>query len=191
MIIESVFTTRDADGNLNFSPMGVVWGEEEIVVKPYRTTTTYPNLVETGAGVVNITDDVRCFARGAVGEPTFPWFPAREVEGAVLEAACSWRELEVVEVDDSGDRARIRTRVVHSEVQREFVGFNRARAAVIEAAILATRTEFLPMEEILDGLDRLQTIVDKTGGPAEHEAFDLLADHVDAEAERLGETDAG
>lgn len=186
MIIESVFTTRDGEGNLNFSPMGVVWGEDEIVVKPYKSTTTYPNLVETQVGVVNIVDDVRCFARGAVGKPTFPWFPAREVEGAVLEDACSWRELEVVEIDDSGERARIRTRVVHREVRREFVGFNRARAAVIEAAILATRTEFLPMDEILDDMDRLEVIVDKTGGRAEHEAFDLLADHVAAEAERLG-----
>lgn len=191
MIIESVFTTRDGDGNLNFSPMGVVWGEEEIVVKPYKTTTTFPNLVETGAGVVNIVDDVRFFARGAIGKPTFPWFPAREVEGAVLEDVCSWRELEVVEVDDSGERARIRTRVVHSEVQREFVGFNRARAAVIEAAVLATRTEFLPMEKILGDFERLSTIVDKTGGPAEHEAFDLLADYVDDEAERLGNGENG
>lgn len=190
MIIESIFTTRDGEGNLNFSPMGVVWGEEEITVKPYKTTTTYPNLVETGAGVVNITDDVRCFARGAVGRPAFPWFPAREVEGAVLENACSWRELEVVEVDDTEERARIRTRVVHREVRREFVGFNRARAAVLEAAILATRTEFLPMEDILGDMDRLQTIVEKTAGPDEHEAFDVLADYVEAEARRLG-TDAG
>lgn len=189
MIIESVFTTRDGDGNLNFSPMGVVWGEEEIVVKPYKTTTTYPNLVETEAGVVNIVDDVRFFARGAIGKPAFPWFPAREVEGAVLEDVCSWRELEVVDVDDSGERARIRTRVVHREARREFVGFNRARAAVIEAAVLATRTEFLPIEKILGDLERLETIVEKTGGPVEHEAFDLLADHVDAEAERLGATD--
>ncbi len=187
MIIESIFTTRDAEGNLNFSPMGVVWGEEEIVVKPYKETSTYPNLVETGQAVVNITDDVRLFARGAIGKPTFPWSEARVVDGAVVDAACSWRELEVVEVDDSEERARIRTRVVHREVRREFVGFNRARAAVIEAAILATRTRFLPMEEILEDFDRLQTIVDKTGSPVEHEAFDHLAGYVEAEAATSGE----
>lgn len=187
MIIESIFTTRDAEGNLNFSPMGVVWGEEEIVVKPYKETSTYPNLLATGQAVVNITDDVRLFARGAIGKPTFPWSEARVVDGAVVDAACSWRELEVVEVNDSEERARIRTRVVHREVRREFVGFNRARAAVIEAAILATRTRFLPLEEILEDFDRLQTIVDKTGSPAEHEAFDHLAGYVEAEAATSGE----
>lgn len=186
MIIESIFTTRDRDGNFNFSPMGVVWGEEEIVVKPYKETTTFPNLVETGQAVVNLTDDVRLFARGAIGKPTFPWSEARVVTGAVVDAACSWRELEVVDVDDSGQRARIRTRVVHREVRREFVGFNRARAAVIEAAILATRTRFLPMEEILRDFERLRTIVDKTGGAAEHEAFDHLAEYVEGEAEMTG-----
>ena len=182
MIVESIFTTRDGEGNLNFSPMGVVWGEDEIVVKPYRETTTYTNLLATGQAVVNITDDVRLFARGAIGEPTFPWSRARVVEGAVVDAACSWRELEVEEVDDSEERARMRARVVHREVRREFVGFNRARAAVIEAAILATRTRFLPMEDILRDFERLQTIVDKTGGPAEHEAFDHLAGYVEGEA---------
>lgn len=183
MIIESIFTTRSAEGELNFSPMGVVWGQDEIVVKPYRETTTYRNLLATGQAVVNLTDDVRLFARGAIGKPTFPWSEARVVDGAVVDAACSWRELEVEEVDDSEERARMRTRVVHREVRREFVGFNRARAAVIEAAILATRTRFLPMEEILEDFDRLRVIVDKTGGPAEHEAFDHLADYVQEEAE--------
>ena len=38
--------------------MGVVWGEEEIVVKPYRETTTFRNLLETGEAVVNLVDDV-------------------------------------------------------------------------------------------------------------------------------------
>lgn len=183
MIIESIFTTHDGEGSYNFSPMGVVWGEEEILVKPYKETTTYRNLVETREGVVNITDDVRFFARGAIGSPTFPWFPARQIDGAVIEGACSWRELEVVKVDDSGERARLRTRVVHREVRREFVGFNRARGAVIEAAILATRTRFLPMERILRDFERLQTVVDKTAGPAEHEAFDLLADYVDTKTD--------
>jgi len=61
---------------------------------------------------------------------------------------------------------------------REFFGFNRAKHAVVEAAILATRTEFLPPEEILAEFRRLAVLVEKTGGSAEHEAFQLLEDHV-------------
>jgi hypothetical protein len=64
--------------------------------------------------------------------------------------------------------------VVASGTLREFFGFNRAKHAVLEAAILATRTDFLPAAEILSEFARLRVAVDKTGGPAERRAFELL-----------------
>src|SRR3989442_5597506 len=91
MIIETMITTLDREGRANFAPMGVVWGEEEIVVKPYRETTTHRNLLETGEAVVNLVDDVLYFVRGALTSPTFPSVPAVTVRGVVLEAACSLR----------------------------------------------------------------------------------------------------
>src|SRR2546430_9636269 len=66
----------------------------------------------------------------------------------------------------------------HRGFRREFLGFNRARHAVLEAAILATRTHLLPAEQIRDELARLQVIVDKTAGPREREAMALLSDYV-------------
>jgi hypothetical protein len=59
------------------------------------------------------------------------------------------------------------------------LGFNRAKHAVIEGAILATRLHILPGNEILAELGRLQTLVDKTGAAAEQRAFDLLRQHVE------------
>lgn len=178
MIIESIITTLDPTGVANFAPMGVEWGEETIVVKPFLETTTYRNLLATGAAVVNLTDDVLLFARAAISSPRFPAFPAAVVRGVVLEAACSWRELEVRGVDATPPRARIETTVVHCGVRREFIGFNRARHAVLEAAILATRTHLLPPKQIREELARLQVIVDKTAGPREREAMALLTDHI-------------
>lgn len=182
MIIETILTTMDPGGDVNFAPMGVEWGEEEIVIKPYKETTTYRNLKATGAAVINLTDNVLLFARGAISSPQFAWRPAEFVRGAVLEDACSWREVEVSDAEDREARARFTTRVVHRGFRREFLGFNRARHAVLEAAILATRTKFLPMEQILSDFERLQVIVDKTAGPAEREAMALLTDYVRAAA---------
>lgn len=183
MIVESILTSMDAEGRVNFAPMGVEWGDEEIVIKPYRQTTTYPNLKATGAAVVNLTDNVLLFARAAIASPQFPWRPAKRVRGAVLEDVCSWREVEVEELDDREERTRIRTRVVHRGFAREFIGFNRARHAVLEAAILATRIRFLPMDHILGELARLQVLVEKTAGPVEREAMALLSSHVRAAAD--------
>lgn len=187
MIIESLLTTMDREGAANFAPMGVVWGEQEIVVKPYRETTTCRNLLETGEAVVNLVDDVRYFVRGALLSPVFPSLPAVAVRGVVLEDACSWRELRVREQETGEARARFVCDVVHRGVRREFLGYNRARGAVLEATILATRTRLLPIEEILAEYRRLQVIVDKTAGPAEREAMAMLSEFVQAEAAALGD----
>lgn len=186
MIVESLVTTLDVEGRPNFAPMGVEWGEERIVLKPFRETTTFRNLLAAPEAVVNLVDDVFYYVEGALSSATFPWRPAVVVRGAVLEAACSWRELRVVATETDEARARFTCGVVHREVRREFVGYNRARGAVLEATILATRTRFLPIDEILAQYEKLQVIVDKTAGPPEREAMARLTSYVRAEASREG-----
>jgi hypothetical protein len=178
VIIESIVTSMSAEGDVNFAPMGVEWGEDAIVLKPFLETTTFRNVRQTGVAVVNLTDDAMLLAQGAISSPQFPWIPASVVRGAVLEAACSWRELEVVAIDDTPPRSRIEARVVHRGLRREFLGFNRAKHAVLEAAILATRTHLIPAEEIRAEYARLQVIVDKTAGPREREAMAMLTEYV-------------
>jgi uncharacterized protein len=178
VILETIVTSRDSGGTINFAPMGVEWGDEIIVLKPFLETSTFRNVSASRQAVVNLTDDAMLFARGAISSPQFPWIPASTVQGAVLEAACSWRELEVLTIDATPPRSRIEARVVHRGAAREFLGFNRAKHAVLEAAILATRTHLLPAEQIREEFARLQVIVDKTAGPREHEAMALLTDYV-------------
>jgi hypothetical protein len=178
VIIESIVTTVGPEGAVNFAPMGVEWGEETLVLKPFLETTTFRNLTATRTAVVNLTDDVLLFARAAISSPVYPAVSADVVPGVVLEAATSWREVEVASIDDTPPRSRIETRVVHRGFRREFLGFNRARHAVLEAAILATRTHLIPPEEIRTDFARLQVIVDKTAGPREQEAMALLTEHV-------------
>lgn len=182
MIVEGIVTTLDREGRANFAPMGVEWGITEIVLKPFRDTTTFRNLLETGDAVLNLVDQVSYFVQGALTSPSFASHAASVVTGAVMDAACSWRELRVQQAETTEARARFRCAVVHSGFQREFIGYNRARAAVIEATILATRTRILPLDDILAEYRRLQVIVDKTAGPAEREAMETLTQFVQKEA---------
>ena len=154
--------------------MGVEWGDDLIVLKPFLETATYRNVLATGAAVVNLTDDVRVYARAAISNPTYATVPAATVRGVVLADCCSWRELDVRSIDSTPPRSRIETRVVHRGARREFIGFNRARHAVLEAAIYATRVHLLPRSFIESEMARLQVIVDKTAGPDEVEAMALL-----------------
>jgi len=182
VIIETIVTTVDGDGAVNIAPMGVDWngGDAAPVLKPFLETTTFRNIMATGAAVVNLIDDVGLFARAAIGNPDYPVVRAVAVNGVVLRDACSWRELRVRSVDSTPPRSRIETNVVHRGVQREFIGFNRARHAVLEAAIYATRVHLLERHFLEAELARLQIIVDKTAGPVEREAMALLADYIRA-----------
>jgi uncharacterized protein len=180
MIVETVTTTLNPDGTVNCAAMGVEWGEEAIVIKPYRSTRTLRNLERNGAAVVNLTDDILLFAQAALDDPHPPTRPAGVVDGAVLVDACSWREVAVDAIDASGVRARVTTRVVGRGAGREFLGWNRAAFAVLEASILASRARRLPAEEIRAELERLAVLVDKTAGPRERAAWDGVVAHVRA-----------
>lgn len=178
MIIESILTTTDSKGAVNCAPMGVEWGDETIVIKPFLETITFKNIKATRTAVINLTDDVLLFAEAVTGNPVFPHHAATKVKGVVLEAACSWLEVNVEAIDDTPPRSRIITRVVHRGTQRDFIGFNRARHAVLEAAILATRTHLIPAAEIQVELARLQVIIDKTASDREQEAISLLRGYI-------------
>jgi hypothetical protein len=179
-ILETVVTTINPDGSVNCAAMGVEWGEERIAIKPYGGTRTLRNLRATGAAVVNVTDDILLFSQAALGDPHPPTRPAASIDGAILGDASSWREVRVEAIDESARRARVDTVVVDGGTGREFLGLNRARHAVLEASILASRAHMLPAEEIAAELQRLQVLVDKTAGPREREAMAYVTRHVGA-----------
>ena len=178
MIIESIVTSVGTDGGVNCAPMGVEWGDAAIVLKPFVDTATYRNLLSARAAVVNLTDDVRVFARTAISNPSYQTDRAAVVNGVVLADCCSWREVAVRAIDSAPPRSRIETAVVHGGRHRDFIGFNRAAHAVIEAAIYATRLHLLPRAFLEAELARLQVIVDKTAGDRELEAMALLSEYI-------------
>ena len=148
------------------------------VLRPYQTSTTYQNLKRHGEGVFHITDNVEMLARAAVSQLSeLPeMVPAERVSGHILTDACRWYAFRTTSLDDHEQRTRIECEVVDSGRQRDFIGFNRAKHAVVEAAILATRIGILPNSQIQEEMQRLTTIVEKTAGSAETRAFAFLQD---------------
>jgi hypothetical protein len=178
MIVECIFSTLNPTGKPNFAPMGLVWGEREITVRPFVQTSTYHNLQATGYGVASLTDDIPAYVKTSLHREVLPHFAARAVPGAVYQEACSWRELQVVDMQDDGLRADVRCRVVESGWLREFVGFCRARNAVIEAAIIATRLQYFEPDWILERLSEYAEIVAKTGDEPEELAFQEISAYI-------------
>ena len=189
-IVEGLMTTLDADGVLNVAPMGPLVDEnfEYFILRPFTSSTTYKNLKASGQGVFHVTDDALLIARGAIGKlmnrsegvggDVMPTRPASKVNGVVLTDACRYHELVVEHLDDSQERTVIKTRCVRRESLRDFFGFCRAKHAVLEAAILATRLHLTGTSAVLGEYERLNVMVQKTGGNDEHQAMRELTDFV-------------
>ncbi|MGL4551083.1 MAG: DUF447 domain-containing protein [Gemmataceae bacterium] len=192
MILEAVVTTLGPGDAPNVAPMGPrllpPYAPEvgsAFELKPFHTARTAANLAHHPEGVLHVTDDVLLLATAAIGDvPLPPSFPAAEVRGVVLAGACRAYEFRVTEADTSAARWVLRAEVRRVHRLRDFFGLNRAMHAVVEAAILATRTGLLPAEQVLPEFGRLAVLVEKTGGEREHEAFNLLRRHVEAAYER-------
>ncbi len=182
MILEGLVTTQNVDGVVNVAPMGPIVDEsmQTLVLRPFQTSTTYQNLKQTCCGVLHVTDDVLLIAQAALGplDPFPETMPAAQINGVVLTSACRWYEFDVVSLDDQQERTRIECRIVHVGRLRDFFGFNRAKHAVLELAILATRVHLLPREQIDAEFARLATPIEKTAGPREQLAFELLQQSV-------------
>src|SRR5262249_10513780 len=150
----TVVTTLDEAGVPNFAAMGVVWSDAVTIIRPYAKTRTLRNLEARREAVVNVTDDVLIFARSALSRTHFDCRPAQRVRGVVLAAPCHWREVQVLDIRlapagaPGHSRAEVLTRVVGEGVGRPFAGLCRAKHAVVEASILASRLRLRPAAEV-------------------------------------------
>lgn len=182
MILEALVTTINPDGTPSISPMGPLVDPRmhQFVLRPYQTSGTFANLKRTRQGVLHVTDDVEMLARAAVHQldPLPRLVKAKKVQGVVIADACRWYEFQVTALEDQAQRTTIACDVVAKGRIRDFFGFNRAKHAVLEAAILATRLEFMPPQEVCAEFRRLAVIVEKTAGDQERRAFQFLDEYV-------------
>lgn len=179
MIRECIVTTLNAEGVVHIAPLGLIEDGDGWVIGPFRPSATLDNLRTTPFAVANFTDDVLVFAGCLTGNKNWPTRPAEHVPGAILDGALSHLELSVESIVEDDVRPRFHCRIVHTGNHGPFKGFNRAQAAVIETAILASRLKMLPREKVESELAYQRIAVDKTAGPRELEAWRILNDKIE------------
>jgi hypothetical protein len=172
LIRETIVVTVDAAGRPHIAPLGLIAEGDYWIIAPFHPSTTLKNLRVRPFAVANLTDDARVFAGCLTGRRDWP-LVAAGVGFRLAETLAHW-ELEVVRVQEDALRPRFVCRIMRAQAHAPFVGFNRAFAAVVEGAVLASRLDLLPRVEIEAEFSRLKTIVAKTAGPREAEAFGWL-----------------
>ena len=173
VIIETIVTTLGADGVPHIAPLGLIAEGARWIIAPFRPSTTLDNLRANPFAVANHTDDVRIFAGCLTGRRDWPLVDSG---GPVprLAAALAHEQLRIAHVEEHEQRPRFHCEVVASHAHAPFPGFNRAKHAVLELAILASRLHMLPREKVESEIAYLEIAIGKTAGAAELEAWSWL-----------------
>lgn len=184
MIFETIIISVDLAGKPHLAPFGIKYEGEHVIISPYKPSTTLANILATKCATMNLTDDVRVFA-GAICKmqnlsslQTIS-LQANNHAGCRLIDCLAHVDLELLEVRDDATRPQLVMKKVAEFNYKPFAGFNRAQAAVIELAVLASRLHMLPREKIQAEISYLQIAIDKTAGERELEAWSWLIEKIE------------
>jgi uncharacterized protein len=184
MIFETIIISADLAGKPHITPFGVKYESENIIISPYKPSTTLENILVTKCATMNLTDDVRVFAGAVCKNDYLPELQATNTQANNHEAprladCLAHIELELIEVRDDATRPQLVMKKVAEFNHKPFSGFNRAQAAVIELAVLVSRLHLLPREKIQTEINYLQIAIDKTAGEREQQAWGWLIEKIE------------
>lgn len=195
MIIEGLLTTTSFDGTPHVAPMGPIVDDRlrQWTLRPFASSTTFRYLQAHPDCIFHVIDDVLPVVEAALGMPTSLTFePLKSgnanndlTVGWTIPSACHWYHLRVANWDTSQDRSVAQARLLNQRVLRPFWGWNRAKHAVLEATILASRIHLYQPGTIDDDLKRFDVTIGKTAGERELQAWQLLQDFFQAHGQPL------
>lgn len=176
MILEGIVTTERSDGSMHLAPMGP-WVDESLqswTLKPFQTSESFSNMHRSGRCIFHVVDDALLLAQAVLGLADDRPSQFDSSVGYVLDDACHWYALSLEDWDLSQPRASVRGIITAHQVHRAFWGWNRAKHAVLEAAILISRKHLLEPHVLDAEFERLSIAIEKTAGDRERKAFALL-----------------
>lgn len=180
MIIETIVTTTNKQDEVNFAPFGIKRTNRYVFISPYIPSVTLENLLENQFAVINYLDDSAFFVNCIIGKKKFKKKKCKLINSFYIEAALSYDEVEVVSFTEDTVRPTFKCKIVYSKNINPFKGFNRARSALIEACILATRTKFLKKKKITEELNYLSKAVIKTSGNNELKSWKKINNFINS-----------
>lgn len=186
MILETILSSIDNLGQVNFAPMGLHLPDDtldlaqvkEINLRIFRTSQTLLNLETTLQGVLNFTDDVLAFVETALFSNQLPVISSKMVRPPGMAEAKARMEFIVLSIDYSTNPVSIRGEIKYFQEFGGLMCFCRAQSAVLEALICATRSHLLPKQKIEDSWPIWQDIITKTGGIREKEALEKVKEYL-------------
>jgi len=176
MIHEVIITTISNKGIVHIAPMGIRFIAKQVIISPFKPSTTLNNIIENNIATINFIDDVRVFA-GIVSRHKKDWELSARTDLEIvpnLTLTNTFYNVAVNEYQEDDKRPNIICDIKNSKIIKPFLGFNRAQFSVIELAVLSTRLGRISDDKIKNELGYLKIGIDKKAGDNEKEAWSWI-----------------
>ena len=174
MIRESIVITTDLKKKPHVVPMGITFNKKKLFISPFIPSKTYLNLKENPYAVINFTDDVNIFVDALLGKKNFKMQSTKKIKSFYLKNTLTYLEIKVIKSYESKLRPKFECKILKETLLKSFKGFNRAQSSIIEAAILVSRINIIPIKKIKKEINYLKIAIDKTAGNNEKIAWKKL-----------------
>ncbi|WP_049970526.1 DUF447 domain-containing protein [Haladaptatus cibarius] len=171
-VTESIVTTLGPNDLWNVAALGL-HAENPVTAKTWGNTRTRRNFHRQGGGVIQFTRDPVDFVDATLS--------IREEEGAILDSADAWVEVEVEQVDSGKSNGTNWERwelvpIESKNLTERVPTVNRGFSAIVEATVAVSRLEVDAYDtpELRARLDYFEEVARKCGGEREQEAFDKV-----------------
>ena len=183
---ETIVTTKNIDNTIKVSPLGIYIEKNTLKIRPFKPSISLENILRNKSGVINYIDDVRIFASCITKKNiNIDFEKVNFIDCSRIDGAISHTEFVVEHIEDDDQRPTITCKPVNEEVHKIFYGLNRAKSAVLELCILASRLGIIEDKKIQDEIKYLKIAIDKTAGKNELEAWAWLNDYINTYRENI------
>ena len=178
MIIETIVSTLDKNNKVNFSPFGIKKRNNNVYISPYIPSKTLSNLKLTKHAVINYTDNTSFFVNCIIGNKKFKKKECKNFPGFFLVNCLSYEQVVVKKILQDTKRPTFICEIKKKFSVGNYQGYNRSKAAIIEACILASRVNLLDEKKIFRELEYLKISVEKTAGPTEKRSWKKILKYI-------------
>jgi len=152
--VETILVTRNNDGSFNPAPMGVIRQGKLLEIRPYKSSTTYRNLMTGNMVSINITDDPMLFLDSAFKDE-LDRLPVVD-DWVLMGSDATIIAEKISRTDISEQQASFTLEPITLSITNKMPSvFSRGRAEAIEAIIHATRIKVFHHENQEDKVKEL------------------------------------
>jgi len=146
-VYETIVTTR-CDEKGNSAPMGI-WTDdlETINLEIYKTATTCKNILQKREFVINFPKGIDVFYKSIFNRNKLKFEKTKNVDSLSLKNVDAFLEMKVRKIKNLGDRARITSEIINSEIRRMPKLVNRAESLALESLIAYSKLPFVSKKE--------------------------------------------